>query len=320
MSWHEKDSSLADDFRVAAGLRSPTRAELAAALGRDRAELDALLASWADLGLATVEGERVQLRSPEAAIARRVATWGARIRDDSAGLERMLEAIGPLQAAWRDSFTRDAADYTIDRIDRDEGAWFAWWSYLLDQGRRRTLAIVSNLDAIGRIDVAAPGHLAQLASRLRAGEISLELIVPPEARTGPASRLVSALVEAGAAVRVGDTAGWFAVTPGRAALVPAVWDRDRDVDALVLHVPSIVAGLEQLFRMRWETAEPWAAGAADPVIELLCLGLADAAIAARLGISVRSVRRRVAAAITASGAATRMELGYRLGRAAGRPA
>lgn len=259
---------------------------------------------------AALSGER----SPEAALARVLADWGARLQRETGQLAELLEAAPELSAAWRASHENDAVDYTIDRIGDDGAAWFAWWAYLLEHGRRPTYAIVSNLDALGGMDLAAPHHLEGLLGRVGRGELSLRLIVPAEARVGPAAELMSILHRAGVAIRVGDASGWFAVTPGRAALLPAVWGRDRDVDALMLHTPSIVAALEQLFLERWEDAGPWAGdeAASDPAIELLCLGRTDAQVADQLGISVRSVRRRVAAEMQRVGAVTRTQLGFRL--------
>lgn len=262
----------------------------------------------------------IRTRSPEAALARLLAEWGARLESETRQLGELLEAVPELSAQWRASFENDAVDYTVDRIGDDGAAWFAWWTYLLEQGPRPTFAIVSNLDALGGIDLSAPGHLGALVERIAAGDLALRLIVPPEARTGPAASLMTLLARSGADIRVGDVAGWFAVTPDRAALVPAVWGKDRDVDAMVLRTPSIVAALEQLFLVRWAGAAPWVGGGSgdggsrDPVIELLCLGRTDAQIAERLGVSIRSVRRRVAATMQRTGCVTRMELGYRLGR------
>lgn len=240
-----------------------------------------------------------------------------RLRSDAAELGELLDAGPALSEAWRASFAKDATDFTIDRIGDDEASWFAWWAYLLEHGERPTFAVVSNLEALSGIERAAPGHLDGIVQRLAGGRLELSLIVPPEARSGPVAAMMSMLHDAGVRIGVGDVSGWFAVTPGRAALVPAVWGRDRDVDAVVLHLPSMVAALEQLFAARWERAEPWADGGdrvpADPVVELLCLGFTDAQIADRLGISVRSVRRRVAQRMQDEGASTRMELGYRLG-------
>jgi hypothetical protein len=256
-------------------------------------------------------------RSPESELLRVLG----RLRGDAAELNELLDAGPELLAAWRASFTNDAVDYTVDRIGDDGTAWFAWWSFLLEQGSRPTLAIVSNLDALGGIDTTAPGHLEGLLQRLTTGRTALRLLVPPEARIGSTAVVMSMLHDAGVRLRVGDVSGWFAVAPGRAALVPTVWGRDRDVDAMVLHTPSMLAALEQLFLLRWEAAAPWTAGSRrpDPVIELLCLGRSDAQIAGQLGISIRSVRRRVAETLQRTGAATRMQLGYRLGRAGGDP-
>lgn len=61
-----------------------------------------------------------------------------------------------------------------------------------------------------------------------------------------------------------------------------------------------------------------APGGDRPAIAELCRGRTDDEIARLLGISVRSVRRRVAAALAETGAASRMELGYLLG--SGQPA
>ena len=178
-------------------------------------------------------------------------------------------------------------------------------------------AILSNLDALALMEGAAPGHLDRLLGMLERGETALSLLVPAEAREGQAAAVMQRLAAAGAAVRVGDTTGWFAVGAGTAALVPAVWGKDRGVAALLVREPSIVAALEELFRLRWRDASRWQDGrpraATDQAIAELCRGRTDDEVARLLGISVRSVRRRVAAALAETGAASRMELGYLLG-------
>lgn len=250
-------------------------------------------------------------RSPEAALARVFSSWTARIRRDSEEVAEVLEQMPSLTASWRAALGNDVIDYTVDRIGDDETAWFAWWGFLLEQGDHPTFAIVSNLDALGGIERAAPGQLSALLERLADGRLSLRLIVPPEAAQGRIGELMAELETAGAQLRVGDVSDWFAVTPHRAALLPAVWGEDRDVDALVVHTPAIVAALEQLFLARWSRARPWSESL-DPAIELLCEGRTDAQVAERLGISVRSVRRRVAAEMRRTGAVTRTQLGFRL--------
>lgn len=56
----------------------------------------------------------------------------------------------------------------------------------------------------------------------------------------------------------------------------------------------------------------------DPIIGMLIDGASDRQAALRLGISERTVSRRIADAMSAAGAATRFQWGYRLGLAASR--
>ena len=237
----------------------------------------------------------------------------ARLQRDADELRDLVEELPLRTAAWRASYAKDTVDVTVDRIGADGASWFAWWGYLLEQGRHPTYAIVSNLDAIDGIEGLAPGHLDRLGQSLASGELSLRLIVPLGADRGAAGEVIAGLAGAGVELRVGDVSDWFAVTPNRAALLPARWGLDRDVDALVVHTPGIVAALEQLFLLRWSQARPWNERR-DPAIELLCAGRTDDQIAEKLGISVRSVRRRVAAHMQRTGAATRTQLGYLLAR------
>ena len=309
-------------FQHAARARVGSVAELVASLGLDEGAAEDLVADWKRAGLATVEDDRLRLRDPSAAVGLYVDEWLSRQRRDLAGLRQLVGSAGALSAIWRESFENDATGYTIDRIDEDGRAWFAWWSYLVERPGGEAFAILSNLEALALMEGAAPGHLDRLLGMLERGETALSLLVPAEAREGQAAAVMRRLVAAGAAVRVGDTTGWFAVGAGTAALVPAVWGKDRGVAALLVREPSIVAALEELFRLRWRDASRWEDGrpraATDRAIAELCRGRTDDEIARLLGISVRSVRRRVAAALAETGAASRMELGYLLG--SGQPA
>lgn len=315
---------LVDIFRRAISLNPLTVDTLAAAIETSRTDTLAMLEQWERIGIASLSEQSITLHSPELALNRAVAGWGQRIQSDTAMLAGMVGSVGALARAWQDSFRNAASDYLIDRIEHDDGdAWFTWWSYLFEQGAGEICAIVSNLDAVELLDHSAAAHWQTMLQRLGESGITLRLLVPSEARSGRTRELMQTLAAAGVSLRVGNAQDWFAVAPGNAALLPATWGRDRDVAALIVHHPSIVAGFEQLFRIRWDAAQPWDAAAdiarwlSDPVIDLLCLGHTDDEIAAKLGLSVRSVRRRVAAACSALGAMTRLELGYRLGRAAG---
>jgi len=327
MTWPDDDNSigfpdrLVEAFRLAAQARVGTLAGLGELLGVDDAAAREVLVAWARAGLAAVDGDEFRLRPPDAAVAQALGDVAERMRRDLAGLAGLVAASGPLAAAWRESFENDAVDYTIDRIHDDGVAWFSWWSYIVERRGGAACAIVSNLDALAIMETAAPGLLDRTLGMLGRGEVALRLIVAPEARMGAAAAIMHRLAQAGAGVRVADSGRWFAVASDEVALVPATWGRDRDVAALLVREPSIVAGLTDLFRLRWQTASPWGgarfAAAADPVIEALCEGRTDGDVADRFGMSVRSVRRRVAAALAETGSTSRMELGYRLAASRG---
>jgi len=324
MTWPDDDSAtrlpdeLVDAFRRSAQARSSTLAELRELLGLDETAARDVLADWARAGLAVIDGDEFRLRAPDAAVAQYLGDLAERMRRDLGGLAQLVASSGRLATAWRESFAHDAVDYTIDRIHDDGAAWFSWWSYLVEREGGESFAIVSNLDALAIMETAAPGLLDRTIGMLERGEMSLSLLVAPEARAGAAADVMDRLATAGAGVRIADASRWFAVASGEVALVPAQWGRDRDVAALLVREPSIVAALADLFRLRWRSAAPWAgarSAAADPVIAALCEGRTDGDVADRFGISVRSVRRRVAAALAETGSASRMELGRRLGEA-----
>lgn len=323
MTWPDDDSErmlpdrLVGAFRRAATARVRSLPELQRVLGVDELEARGILLDLEGAGLAVGDADQFRLQPPDAAIGRYLERVSARIGGDLAGLAQLVASSGTLTALWRESFEHDAVDYTIDRIEDDGTAWFDWWSYLVEREGTEAVAIVSNLGALELMESAAPGHLDRLLGLLARGTTRLRLLVPPEARARPAADLMHRLSGAGAAIRIGDTSGWFAVASGALALVPAVWGRDRDVAALLLREPSILDGLESLFRLRWNAGSPWTAGAmrasSDPIIEALCRGATDGEVAERFSISVRSVRRRVAAALAETGVSSRMELGHLLG-------
>lgn len=98
-----------------------------------------------------------------------------------------------------------------------------------------------------------------------------------------------------------------------AALATTQWGRS-DGDWVVLRDPMVVAAFVELFDRLWDTAA--AAPEGSESRELLALmeqGLKDEAIARVLGISLRTVRRRVAALMERYGVETRFQLALKVG-------
>ncbi|QIM22685.1 hypothetical protein G7075_18630 [Phycicoccus sp. HDW14] len=87
---------------------------------------------------------------------------------------------------------------------------------------------------------------------------------------------------------------------------------------MLLRDPLVVRLYSAYFDLAWRHAVPVPgprdagdAGDADPrLVDLLELGLKDEAIARHLGVSLRTVRRRVARLMSVNGVDTRFQLGW----------
>jgi DNA-binding CsgD family transcriptional regulator len=172
--------------------------------------------------------------------------------------------------------------------------------------------------------------LRQVDRRTVRPGVRYRILVPDSARTRtPALTRLGALASAGADVRTApDVPGDALVIDGSVVVLP-VDGTARGI--VVFRVPSVVATTTQLFERVWLAAVPLTApdpsgpagSSAGPVPgtrehELLCLlsaGSTDESAAARLGVSVRTVRRMVAELMHQLDARSRFQAGA---RAAGR--
>jgi hypothetical protein len=110
----------------------------------------------------------------------------------------------------------------------------------------------------------------------------------------------------------------FAVFGDSAVVALVGWD-DPAPGYAVIRDPLVIRLYSAYFDLAWKQALPALADGAsresDPrVVELLELGMKDEAIARTLGVSLRTVRRRVAELMAVNGVDTRFQLGWALGR------
>jgi DNA-binding CsgD family transcriptional regulator len=91
--------------------------------------------------------------------------------------------------------------------------------------------------------------------------------------------------------------------------------------AVVIRNPYVVAFMVETYERLWLTAEPFEADGTQPeimddlkdaIVRLLMAGMTDAAVARRLGMSVRTCRRHIAEIMTALDAESRFQAGYLL--------
>jgi sugar-specific transcriptional regulator TrmB/DNA-binding CsgD family transcriptional regulator len=108
------------------------------------------------------------------------------------------------------------------------------------------------------------------------------------------------------------------VADDQMALVPMhAQGADQGFGALLIHPSGLLDLVISIFEQYWTAATEFLPIAATPTAEevdrdllrLLLLGVTDAAAAAQLGISLRTVQRRVADLMETAGVTTRMQLG-----------
>lgn len=114
----------------------------------------------------------------------------------------------------------------------------------------------------------------------------------------------------------------LAIADGSTAILPLTGEQGELVDsALVIHAPTLVDALVRLFELLWKAAVPVPGAAAGPssgfdrqLLGLLAAGLKDEAIARQLGVSLRTVQRRISDLMAELGARTRFQAGLAAAR------
>ena len=105
-------------------------------------------------------------------------------------------------------------------------------------------------------------------------------------------------------------------------------DADQGAGALLIHPSGLLDALQTLFDLIWQSAAQLvitANGVGEAsgdslqdvdaqILSLLLAGLTDQAIGNQLGLSLRTVQRRVSQLMDRAGVTTRLQLGHEAGR------
>lgn len=118
----------------------------------------------------------------------------------------------------------------------------------------------------------------------------------------------------------------LAIADRKIALVPLSLEGPQEEEALIVHRSSLLESLVMLFEKMWEQALSATQGqtvedGSDPTVSdqdhhlllLLAAGLKDSAIASQLGLSTRTVERRITRLMMLLNAETRFQLGLQAG-------
>lgn len=149
---------------------------------------------------------------------------------------------------------------------------------------------------------------------LREGLLAGRAIVPPGAIGSPAEPLLELGLESGFEVRVLSTDARFVLYAQSTAVVSVdIADDDGSELHRAVRGPAILAQLTSYFELLWQLAVPLPdyKGEKQRILGLLAQGWTDVRIADELGISLRTVSRRVSEAMDTHRALSRFELGYK---------
>jgi DNA-binding CsgD family transcriptional regulator len=154
---------------------------------------------------------------------------------------------------------------------------------------------------------------------LRAG-VSVPVIYQADAARAPdVLRYLTQFAAAGAKVRVARRVTHRTLIVDRQVVVVAVHPDVMRVPFLVVREPALVVSFREQFTALWRSAhsvgvEPEDSLADESVREILAIlksGVTDEVAARQLGVSDRTIRRRVAAVLDLLGASSRFEAGVK---------
>lgn len=309
-------------YRHLVALPAGTVAELAAAAGLDRLEVTGLLAALADKGLvarATSDRDRYVASPPAVAL-------GALLVQRQEELHRAQMEMAKLVSVYRGAGSqRDVAD-VVDVVHGVEaiGQRFA---QLQRAARHQVQTLV-------RADVAAVSAEAneEVERAALARGVRYQVVLERSAfeRRGFYGAAEEALA-GGVELRVANAVPLRLLAVDRElALIPlASAEAGEPVrDALLVHQSGLLDGLLALFDSVWQGSPELVVGG-DGVVEsdadalepldrkllsLLLAGLTDQSIGLQLGLSLRTVQRRVRQMMDRAGVETRLQLGHQAAR------
>jgi DNA-binding Lrp family transcriptional regulator len=286
----------------------PTAAPaLAAALSTAPGEVTSRLTELDRLGLVRVRGERASARPPRIALEGLVDQQARMLAERETALNALRISI-PAFVAEEGARSAEALRGDLEVRSDDEIVPLLQELTRGTTGEIRLMHSPDWLDA----DVATTWADLTFESEETSGRKVRGIYPSAVLGHGEAVRLLHQWAGQGEHVRLHPAPpSRLAVFGGSAALVPAEWGRVPR-HRIVVRSPGLVAAMATLFDLVWARStplEPLPSDERDAVLRLLTSGLKDEAIARQLGISLRTVRRRVAELLDELGPRTRFAAG-----------
>jgi len=299
-------------------LRNPGHdvAWFAAHLEREGHEVDRELKGLVDVGLARHDSDGFSAGPP-------ATTLQPLVNAELSDLDGRRAALDAVRA----SLASFAADHFVGRSRSWAGAPFELLSdaeafVAVEDLQRSTRGDVLCSHHVVDLDVDSPPYVELLERQLASGRRMRGLY--PRDVVGDPRRLAYVRHWAGAGEEVRIThrqAPQIAVFGAEVALVASGSGPGVPDGRILVRAPALVSLVTELFERYWEIAMPLgstpvALGRNEraEILEGLMLGAKDEALARQLGVSLRTVRRRVADLMDELGAATRFQAGMEAAR------
>lgn len=249
---------------------------------------------------------------PDLVVAAMAAPVEKEIQESRARLQRLQESFGLLRAGYRESRRRAAG---LIEVIPTMAHVRAALNRASDECRMEILASQPG----GNRDekVLEEASLRDMRSLQRG--VRMRTLYHHTARfNGPSQAYVAATTALGAEYRTAHALfGRLIIFDRELAFLP---EPAGSFGAVLIREPSAVHYLCEIFEQTWELAQPFSDAAADgledvareidqTILRLLAAGLKDETIARRLGMSLRTVRKHIAAIMKNLGAESRFQAG-----------
>ena len=303
----------ADDERVYRRVlraTDPSLSQLSEATGLTRAELKPVLERCARAGLVRLAGDEVTPTPPASALAALIADETQRIQAEAARLDALRNLVPSLLAEEAAARSGGSAPVDVEPVDGGDVvdllgslAHSSEGDLLWLRPDQWRLPVTQRIDALV-VDLLARGRRSRALYPARVLE--------------EAPDVVRTRAEAGEQVRiVADLPSRLAIFGSNAALMSDSWGVSTG-RRLVVREAALVGALTSLFECIWErgVAVPGLGGAPGDedamrrlLLHQLSHGAKDEQIARALGLSLRTVRRRVADLMLELGVSSRFQAG-----------
>lgn len=288
--------------------------ELSTQLGWTKDELSAEVGALLDLELVTLEGDKVSTAAPHLALNRLVEREAATLFEQ----ERQLDS---LRAAIRDYAAEERADFdgpdVLEPLEVHAGGAVGQVVNTLIRTTAGPLMMIHPEEWFADPGWSKRDSLVPIETR---GGRPTRGIYPSAILHQPEPlKLVRTYAEIGEEIRLMPRPpSRLLIFGDEAVMVPVEWGR-RPLRRIVLRAPGVVDAFVLLFELLWRSAVPFTGEAVSAsetpdqaradILRLLAAGAKDETIARQLGMSLRTVRRRVAELLAELGGSTRFQAG-----------